>query len=151
MNFQVEKIKQNVEIPNTMIERLSKLSIEEQVSLFTLERCRTVTHWIDQKVENLENYHGEEVDYIREKYPLLVKDGYIVEIYLPHREERLLWFSHPYSKIISWNGHRTDSEGWGYEEEHEWYVFKYQELESGKEEQLNRFLYGKDYKNTVSN
>lgn len=37
-------------------------TIEQQLKYFSLEYFHTVTFWLDQKVSNLEKYHGKKID-----------------------------------------------------------------------------------------
>lgn len=119
--MQASNVKTKVGIPSDIKEKLSDKSIEQQLKYFCLERCHKTTFWIDQKIQNKEKYKGEKVEFA-EKYTIIVQDGIIVGLDIG---EELYCFSKPCSSIRSYGGHRTSNDGWGYEEEHEWYIFRY--------------------------
>lgn len=119
--MQTSNAKTKVGIPSDIKEKLSNKSIEQQLKYFCLEHCHETTFWIDQKIQNKEMYKGEKVEFA-EKYTIIVQDGIIVGVDIG---EELYWFSKPCSSIRSYGGHRTSNDGWGYEEEHEWYIFRY--------------------------
>lgn len=109
-------------IPHAMRNKLQGKSIEEQLKFFSLEHCYRITSWIDEKIQKPEEVHGQKTE-ISEDMAVLIQDNIVVGIKIA--DEELISFINPCSKIHSFNGHRTTSDGWGYEEEHEWYVFQY--------------------------
>lgn len=110
------------DIPYMVKEKLAGKPVEQQLQYFCLEYYHTITSWLDdRKIEHPEKYRGEKRD-IAEEYVILLKDNIIVGIEIG---ERIYCFIKPYSSVHSYNGHRTSSDGWGYEEEHEWFSFRY--------------------------
>lgn len=119
--MQISNVKTKVGIPSDIKEKLSNKSIEQRLKYFSLEYCHVTTFWINQKIQNKEKYKGKKVEFA-EKYTIIVQDGIIVGVDIG---EELYWFSKPCSSIRSYGGHRTTNDGLGYEEEHEWYIFRY--------------------------
>lgn len=110
------------DIPNIVKERLAGKPVEQQLQYFSLEYCHTTTCWLDgREIKHPERYRGEKRSFV-EDYVILVKDNIIVGLDIG---ERIYCFIKPYSSIHSYNGHRTSNDGWGYDEEHEWFAFRY--------------------------
>lgn len=107
MNILQAKTQQS--IPDYVIKKLSGKPIEQQLKYFSLEYFHTVTVWIDQKVNNLEKYHGKKIGFGEENI-ILIQDNIIVGIDIG---EKLYCFTKPYSAIHSYNGHWTSNDGWG--------------------------------------
>lgn len=118
----IENVTNRLVIPAAMKEKLSGKSIEQQLEYFSLELCYDITCWLDgREIKHPEKYHGEKNDFA-DKYKILVQDNIIIGVDVG---EELYCFKNPCSSIYSYNGHRTSSDGWGYEEEHKWFVFRY--------------------------
>lgn len=118
------QVKDKLNIPDSMKNKLQGKSIDEQLIFFRLEHCYRMTTWLDEKIQNPENMHGQKAA-ISEDMKVLIQDNIVVGIKIA--DEELISFINPCSKIHSFNGHRTSNDGWGYEEEHEWYIFRYME------------------------
>ena len=119
--MEIINIKDKITIPDFMRKHLSGLPVEQQLRFFSLRHCCVTTFSItDRHVEPSDKYPGETV--IIEDYPILVQDGIVVGVDVG---EELYCFEHPYSKVHSFNGHRTSSDYWYYDEDHSWFVFKY--------------------------
>ncbi|MBR1742096.1 MAG: hypothetical protein IJ733_09565 [Lachnospiraceae bacterium] len=124
----VKEISGNPKAPVKVMEYLAGKTIEEQSALFRLEYCRQKTYWLDaREIKNPVGYHGDGIPFVG-VYPIIVQDGAIVGIDIgKEREgEELYWYVHPCSSICSYSGHRIDCE-YGYEEDHDWYIFRYLE------------------------
>lgn len=112
-----------VDVSEMVKEELAGKPVEQQLQYFSLEYCHTITNWLDDReIEHPERYRGEKRD-LTEEHVILLKDNIIVGIDIGR--ERIYCFTKPYSSVHSYNGHRTSSDGWGYEEEHEWFLFRY--------------------------
>lgn len=117
-----------VMIPDSVKKELAGKSIEQQVGYYSMECCHATTCWLDQReISHPEQYHGEKIEFAK-KHKVLVQDGIIVGV---DKGEPLYCFENSFhvikccSHIVSYNGHRTTNDGWGYEEEHEWFIFRY--------------------------